>query len=109
MTTHSDAFVWTAVIAIGIGTFLLRYTFFALIGRVATIPALAQRALRLVPASVLAALVTPALFYRDGAFDPWNERLLAGTIAALVAVWTKNVLATLVSGMAVLWLLQALV
>ncbi len=109
MTSYSDAFVWTTVAVIGVGTFLLRFSFFALIGRVSTIPPLAQRALRLVPASVLAALVTPALVYRDELFDPWNERLLAGIVAALVAVWTKNVLATLVSGMAMLWVLQAVV
>ena len=39
---------------------------------------------------------------------PQNLRLLAGTLAALVAWRTRNVLATIAAGMGALWILGAL-
>jgi len=69
-----------------------------------------RRALRFVPASVLAALVFPALTYPDGGLDLslGNVRLLAGIGGALVAWRTKNVLWTIVVGMVLFWILQVL-
>ena len=69
-----------------------------------------RRALRFVPASVLAALVFAALTYPDGGLDLslGNVRLLAGIGGALVAWRTKNVLWTIVVGMVLFWILQVL-
>jgi branched-subunit amino acid transport protein len=106
MTSVADAVIWSTMVIAGIGTFAIRLSFIALLGRVERIPPLAERALRLVPAAVLAALVAPGVFRPEGVLDPWNDRLLAAAVAALVAWWTRNVLATLVAGMVVLWLLQ---
>jgi len=108
VTSLSDTVIWTTMIIAGLGTFALRFSFIALLGKVDEVPPLVEQALRLVPAAVLAALVTPALTRTDGELDIFNEKLLAGIVAAVVAFWTKNVLATLVSGMVALWVLQAL-
>nr|WP_213640258.1 AzlD domain-containing protein [Pseudomonas lalucatii] len=96
------------IFAIGLGTFALRLSFIELLGRASPPPYL-QRALRFVPAAVMAALVLPALVNLDGAPDLslGNERLLAGALAAFVAWRTRQVLLTLAVGMAALWLLQA--
>lgn len=97
------------VVAIGIGTFLMRLSFMPLAGQTDKIPVL-KRALRFVPAAVLPAIVMPALLYQDGTPDLslGNARLLAGLVAIVVARLSGNALLTLASGMITLWLLQAL-
>jgi len=99
---------WLPTLAMaGLLTFLTRLSFIALLGRVQTPPLLA-RALRLVPPAVLSAIILPEMVLRQGALDLSfrNVRLLAGLLAAGVAVWTRNVLATIGAGMAALWVLQ---
>jgi branched-subunit amino acid transport protein len=99
--------IWLLFIALALGTFALRFSFIYLFGKV-DMPDWLRRALRFVPASVLAALVFPALAYPNGALDLslGNVRLLAGLGGALVAWKTKNVLWTIAVGMILLWLLQ---
>jgi branched-subunit amino acid transport protein len=54
---------------------------------------------------VLSAIVFPELLLREGALaiSPGNPRLLAGILAGLVAWRTRNMLLTIVVGMAALW------
>ena len=101
--------IWLFFIVLAIGTFALRLSFIYLFGKV-EMPGWLRRALRFVPASVLAALVFPALTYPNGALDVslGNIRLLAGIGGALVAWRTKNVVWTIVVGMVLFWALQAL-
>ena len=101
--------IWLLFLAIAFGTFSLRFSFIYLFGKV-EMPEWLRRALRFVPASVLAALVFPALTYPNGALDLTlgNIRLLAGIGGALVAWRTKNVMWTIVVGMVLFWILQAL-
>ena len=100
--------IWLFFIVLAIGTFALRLSFIYLFGKV-EMPGWLRRALRFVPASVLAALVFPALTYPNGNLDLslGNIRLLAGIGGALVAWRTKNVLWTIVVGMVLFWALQA--
>lgn len=99
--------IWLAMIGLGILTFLIRFSFIALLERWQT-PPLVQRALRFVPVAVLTAIITPELMLHNGQFitDAMNPRLLAGLVAALIAWKTKNVILTIVVGMLVFWLLQ---
>lgn len=100
--------LWLLFALIGAGTFLLRFAFIFLYGRV-TMPAWFEETLPFVPPAVLSALVAPALFAPEGALDVsfGNARLLAGAAAILAAVLTKSIMGTIVAGLAVLWLLQA--
>jgi branched-subunit amino acid transport protein len=100
---------WSLFVTLGLGTFLLRLSFIYLFGKV-EMPDWLRRALRFVPASVLAALVFPALTYPAGTLDLslGNVRLLAGLGGALVAWKTKNILWTIAVGMILFWILQAL-
>ena len=102
--------VWLLFIALAVGTFALRFSFVYLFGKV-EMPDWLRRALRFVPASVLAALVFPALTYPNGALDLslGNVRLLAGLGGALVAWKTKNVLWTIAVGMVLFWVLEAVI
>jgi branched-subunit amino acid transport protein len=101
--------IWLLFFALAIGTFALRFSFIYLFGKV-DMPDWLRRALRYVPASVLAALVFPALIYPNGTLDISlnNIHLLAGLGGAVVAWRTKNILWTIVVGMVLFWTLQLL-
>jgi branched-subunit amino acid transport protein len=101
--------VWLTMIAAGALTYATRLSLILLFGRV-EVPGWLARALRFVPPAVLTAIVFPELFLQDGNLDVSlaNGRLIAGLLAALVAWRTKNVLLTILAGMAVLLTLQAI-
>ncbi len=101
--------IWLLFIAIGLGTFTLRFLFIYLFGKI-EMPKWLSRALRFVPAAALAALVFPTLTHSAGQLDIslTNFRLLAGLGGALVAWRTRNVLFTILVGMSILWTLEAM-
>ena len=94
-------------LAVGVGTFAMRLSFVELYGRL-RIPSVLSRALLYVPASVLAALVLPAVVYPNGqgAFVLNNPQIPAAIIAAWVAWQTRNTVLTLAVGMGALWLFK---
>lgn len=102
--------LWLVLIFGGLGTYLLRLSFILIFQRV-QIPAYMDRILRLVPPAVFSAMVLPELLVRDGSiqFSITNLRLIAGLLAAIIAIKTRNVLATIASGMVILWILQIVV
>ena len=98
-----------AILIIGIGTYLERLSFIGIIGS-RDLPEWALLPLRYVAPAVFAALVAPAVLLVDGelaVLPATNPRTLAMMLALLVAWRTKSVAATIVVGMAALWLLQA--
>ena len=108
MTDYSPTAIWIMLVLAALGTWGLRLSFIALLGRTTTLGATTTRILGLIPAAVLAAIVTPSLTHASGALDLTNARLIAGIVAGAVAWRTKNVLATIATGMTLLWILQAL-
>ncbi|MFS8571297.1 MAG: AzlD domain-containing protein [Thermaerobacter sp.] len=101
---------WAAMAVMAAASLLLRYSFIALEGRL-SLPPLARRALSLLPAAVLPALVVPGVLAAGGALDLsplTNPRIPAAAAAALAARRTGSMLVTLVVGMGVLLLLEAL-
>ncbi len=102
-----QAWLWVLMLVMGAITFAIR-TAFLILPASTKLPETLERALKYVVAAVLPALVIPDVLFRapplGWAFDP--VRLIAAAVAVGVALWTKNVLATLASGMAVLWLLK---
>ena len=103
--------VWGIVLAILAGTFAARVSFIVLFGRLDSVPPRLERLLQYVPPAALAALAVPSLLAPDGAIAlaPGNERLIAGGLAAVVAWYTEDILATVVAGMAAYWTLLVLV
>ncbi|MEO5701333.1 MAG: AzlD domain-containing protein [Casimicrobiaceae bacterium] len=102
--------IWLVIVLVGALNFLSRLSFIALFAR-RSMPAGLARALKYVPAAMLTALVVPMIV---GAPPPavgvqLDARVLAAVIAGVVAFHTRSTLATLVSGMAGLWLLRLLV
>lgn len=95
---------------IGLVTFLFRY---ALIGLLAhrNLPGWLHALCRHIAPASFAALTASALFVQGGAahFDWSQPKLWAALVAALVAWRTRNVLATIGVGMAMLYLLKFLI
>jgi len=96
------------ILGMGIVTYAIRLSLIALLGRIEVSP-LVRRALRFVPPAVLSALILPELLLPGGVLDLslGNARLLAGTLAALVAWRCRNALLAIALGMVALWILQA--
>ena len=104
----SQAWLWVTIIVIGLLTLGIRLSFIVFIGKMQVSPIM-QKALRFVPIAVLSALIAPALFFSNGSLfvSLSNPRLIAGLLAIFIAWRTKNILLTIFSGMACLFILQA--
>ncbi len=100
---------WLIIVAIGLLTFVTRLSFIFVFGRRGVPPRIRQ-ALRFVPPAVLTALILPELLLPTGLVDIsfGNERLIAGILASIVAWRTKNVIATILVGMAALIVLMTI-
>jgi branched-subunit amino acid transport protein len=98
---------WVVIVVLAGGTFLLRSLPLWLHGRTPA-PRWLERLLRHVPAAALTALVVPASLYTktNGVYEVAPARIIAAVAALLVAVRTRNVIWTLVTGMVVLWAAQ---
>jgi len=99
---------WVVIVVLAVGTWAMRSLPIMLHGAVNT-PPWAQRLLRYVPVAALTALVVPGALYikTDGMYAFAPARTIAAVVAMLVALRTRNVIATLAAGMAVLWIGQA--
>ncbi len=86
-------------------TFSIRYSMFAVAGRV-TFPPRLISALRYVPASVLTALIVPAVLIPTGdtIWISYTNPYLIGALVAFGVGWfSKNLLLTILLGMLVFW------
>ncbi len=99
---------WLSIAGMGVITFAIRVSLIALVGRT-DIPPAVRRSLRFVPPAVLMALAAPALVRPEGIIDLsfTNAYLVAGGLAALIAWKTRHTLLTIGSGLAILWVLTA--
>jgi branched-subunit amino acid transport protein len=97
------------ILALAAGTYLLRLLPITLLSGT-RLPDWLHDWLSLVPGAVLAASLAQTLFVPDGQFDfSWrNIYLLAAVPAVLVAWRSRNVLLTMLSGMAAFAVLQRL-
>lgn len=96
--------IWIIIIALGIGTFLLRWSFLGLIGD-RPFPEWALRYLRYTAVGVLPGLVAPLVLWpqaTDGAVDP--ARLLAAVATLAGGIATRNTLVAILSGFVTLYL-----
>jgi len=98
---------WLAIVGVGATTFLLRASFIVFADP-QRFPRIFRQALAFVPPAVLAAIVAPGILLNQGRVDVSadNLRWLAGLVAIAVAAVTRSVMASIVSGMGVLWFLQ---
>lgn len=101
---------WIIILGMTIVTFLPRYGTLALLGRI-ELPKPIFNALKFVPPAVLSAIILPGLLLKEGqmniALD--NSYLVAGIFSAVAAWRTRNLLLTIVLGMAAFLLYRAII
>ena len=100
---YSTAEIWTIIGIMGVGTFLIRFSFLGLIGD-RPMPPVVLRLLRYTPVAVLPGMVAPLVIWpaaTGGVFDP--SRGLAAVAAVLIGVWTRSVLWAILGGAATLY------
>jgi branched-subunit amino acid transport protein len=97
------------ILGLALGTFLIRVLPLTVLGRIELAPSVREW-LRLVPSAVLAASLAQALLVQDGALNlTWANRSLWAAIPAFLVAWrTRNMLATMLAGMATYALLAQL-
>lgn len=90
--------IWTIIILMGIGTFLIRFSFIGLIGGRA-LPEWVLRHLRYTAVAVIPGIVAPLVLWPEatgGELDP--PRLSAALATLTVGYLTKNVLWAIAAG-----------
>ncbi len=103
---YSDAEIWFIFIVLGIGTFLIRFSFLGIIGNRA-MPPWVLRHLRYTSVAILPGLVAPLVLWpaaTDGTPDP--ARLGAAAAAIIVGYTTKGVVRAMLAGAVTLYALQ---
>lgn len=100
---------WAVIILLGVGTFMLRFSFLGMIGG-RQMPEWVLRHLRYTPVAVLPALVAPTVVWppaTGGDMDP--ARLLAAFATIAIGLATRNTLWSILGGgvtlYSALWLL----
>lgn len=98
----SDTEIWLTIVSLLVATFIARSSFW-LVGHRIVLPKRVQEALRYAPACALAAIIVPDLLMNNGqiqmSFD--NPRLIAGVAATAFFMAKRDMLLTIIFGMAV--------
>jgi branched-subunit amino acid transport protein len=100
---YTPADVWFIILALGLGTFLIRFSFLGILGD-RQLPPWLLRHLRYTAVGILPAMVTPLILWPEatgGQLDP--VRIIAAALALGVGLCTKNAIWAIVAGMATLW------
>ena len=96
--------VWLVIVLLALGTYLIRWSFLGLFGR-KTFPEWVLRHLRYTPVAVLPGLVAPLVLWPEATGgEPDSARLAAALVTLALGCTTRNVLASILGGMATLYL-----
>ena len=101
--TYSSAEIWLVIVIMGVGTFLIRFSFLGLIGD-RPMPSFVLRLLRFTPVAVLPGMVAPLVLWPVATGgQPDLVRILAALATVLVGIWTRNVLWAIFAGATTLY------
>lgn len=99
----TDAAVWGIIVALGAGTFAIRFSFLGLVGR-RPMPPWVLRHLRYTGVAVLPGLVAPLVIWPAAtAGAPDAPRLLAALAVVAAGVGTRDVLWAMAAGAGTLY------
>lgn len=101
--TYSAVDLWLIILALGLGTFLIRFSFLGFLGNRELSPWL-LRHLRYTAVGILPAMVTPLILWPDATGGQLDAvRIGAAALALAVGLSTRNAIWAIVAGMAGLW------
>ena len=97
---------WLSIIVAGILTYFTRMTMITLVNR-DMLGDKIKTVLEYVPSAVFPAIIFPAIFINDyGLFVEINDpKIFAAIVAVIVGYLSKNIIATISSGLVSYWLL----
>ena len=97
---------WTLIICCGLITFLTRFSMIALLKKEMFNDRI-REILSYVPSAIFPAIIFPAIFFDNfGDFQLENNpKIIAAIIATLIGIISKNIVATIISGLASYWFL----
>ena len=97
--------IWFIMILTGVINFTFRISMFSGIRNI-HLPLSLNRYVVYVPTSVLSAIIASSLISSDGQEVLYDaEKLVAASLAVIVALLTKSVSATLVAGLVTIWII----
>lgn len=103
--TFSTAEIWTVIILLGLGTYLIRFSFLGLIGD-RPLPPLLLKMLRYTPVAVLPGMVAPLVLWPPATGgEPDLARGLAALVAFGVGLASRNTIWAMVGGAVALYAL----
>ena len=97
---------WILIISCGLITFLTRFSMIALLKKEMFNDRI-REILSFVPSAIFPAIIFPAIFL-DSAGDfqlENNPKIMAAVIAMLIGIISKNIIATIIAGLASYWFL----
>ena len=97
---------WVLIIYCGLITFLTRFSMIALLKKEMFNNRI-REILSFVPSAIFPAIIFPAIFLDSSGFLQFenNPKILASVIAIIVGTISKNIIATIVIGLAAYWFL----
>lgn len=103
-----DLRIWLIILVLGIGTFVLRFSFLGLIGD-RDLPPFVQRLLRYTAVAVIPGLVAPLVLWPAATGgEPDAARLAAAAATLLAGLLFRTVLPAILAGAVVLYAVMAL-
>ena len=97
---------WALIIYCGIITYLTRFSMIAILKKEMFNNRL-REVLSYVPSAIFPAIIFPAIFLDDlGTFQfEDNPKILAAAIAMIIGILSRNIIATIISGLTSYWFL----
>ena len=97
---------WTLIIYCGIITYLTRFSMIAILKK-EMFNDKVREVLSYVPSAIFPAIIFPAIFLDTSGLFVFedNPKILAAAIAMIVGILSKNIIATIFSGLASYWFL----
>ena len=97
---------WILIISCGLITFLTRFSMIALLKKEMFNDRI-REVLSFVPSAIFPAIIFPAVFLdSSGDFQLENNpKIMAAVIAMLIGIISKNIIATIIAGLASYWFL----
>ena len=97
---------WVLIIYCGIITYLTRFSMIAILKK-EMFNNRVREVLSYVPSAIFPAIIFPAIFLDDlGVFQfEDNPKILAAAIAMIIGILSRNIIATIISGLTSYWFL----
>ena len=97
---------WALIIYCGLITYLTRFSMIALLKKEMFNDRI-REVLSFVPSAIFPAIIFPAIFLDNSGLLQFenNPKILASIIAVIVGMLSKNIIATIIAGLAAYWFL----